>query len=59
MRALSQKVKQVAQGVQESFRSAFRGVMNLVNSAEGIQKVQVSGLVTRQLQTSNLCNSLA
>lgn len=25
-------------------RSAFRGMMNLVNSAEGIQKVQVSGL---------------
>ena len=44
MRALSQKVKQVAQGVQESFRSAFRGVINLVNSADGIQKVQVSGL---------------
>lgn len=44
MRAFSQKVKQVAQGVQESFRSAFRGVINLVNSADGIQKVQVSGL---------------
>jgi len=32
MRAFSQKVKQVAQGVQESVRSAFRGVINLVNS---------------------------
>ena len=44
MRAFSQKVKQVAQGVQRSFRTAFRGVINLVNSADGIQKVQVSGL---------------
>nr|DAS68712.1 MAG TPA: baseplate assembly protein V [Caudoviricetes sp.] len=44
MRAFSQKVKQVAQGVQESVRSAFRGVINLVNSSDNIQKVQVSGL---------------
>ena len=44
MRGLSQKVKQMAQGVQGTVRLAFRGVINLVNSGEGIQKVQVSGL---------------
>lgn len=44
MRGLSQKVKQVAKGVQDTVRLAFRGVINLVNSGEGIQKVQVSGL---------------
>lgn len=44
MRGLSQKVKQVAQGVQDTVRLAFRGVINLVNSGDNIQKVQVSGL---------------
>ncbi len=44
MRKLAQQVKQVAKNVNETVRTAFRGVLNLVNSSADVQKVQVSGL---------------
>ena len=44
MRQFSQKIKQTAQSVSSSAREAFRGVLNLISSADNIQKVQVSGL---------------
>lgn len=47
MRKLAKQTKEVAKGVQDSVRAAFRGVLNLVKSGSDIQQVQVSALATK------------
>lgn len=49
MRQLTNQIKQVAKNVQNSARSAFRGVINLVKSEPQIQLIQVSGLADETL----------
>lgn len=54
MRKLGNQLKQIAKGVQESSRSAFRGVINLVKSKPQHQLTQVSGLSGEVLQDVEL-----
>ena len=50
MRRLGQTIKQQMETALGTVRQAFRGTLNLVKSADGIQKVQVSGLADETLQ---------
>lgn len=50
MRRLGQAIKQQTETALGAVRQAFRGTLNLVKSADGIQKVQVSGLADETLQ---------
>ncbi len=50
MRRLRQAIKQQTETALGAVRQAFRGTLNLVKSADGIQKVQVSGLADETLQ---------
>lgn len=54
MRRLSQAVQQTAQTTLNGVRLAFRGVLNLVKSADNIQKTQVSGFADETLQDVEL-----
>ncbi|OOF86703.1 baseplate assembly protein [Rodentibacter ratti] len=54
MRRLTQAIQQRAQNAISDIRQAFRGVLNLVKSADNIQKVQVSGLADETLQDVEL-----
>lgn len=54
MRKLAKQTKQVIENAQQSARSAFRGVLNLVKSTPNIQLVQVSGLADETLQDAEL-----
>ncbi|WP_265410858.1 phage baseplate assembly protein V [Actinobacillus pleuropneumoniae] len=54
MRKLAQQVKQVVKNVNETVRTAFRGVLNLVNSSADVQKVQVSGLADETIADLDL-----
>ncbi|MCQ9121194.1 baseplate assembly protein [Rodentibacter pneumotropicus] len=54
MRRLTQAISQKAQNTINDLRQAFRGVLNLVKSADNIQKVQVSGLADETLQDVEL-----
>ncbi|ACA32343.1 phage baseplate assembly protein V [Histophilus somni] len=54
MRRFSQAIQQTAQTTLNGVRQAFRGVLNLVNSADNIQKTQVSGLADETLQDVEL-----
>lgn len=54
MRRLTQAISQKAQNTINDLRQAFRGVLNLVKSADNIQKVQVSGLAEETLQDVEL-----
>lgn len=54
MRRLNQAIQQKAQNLVNDIRQAFRGVLNLVKSADNIQKVQVSGLADETLQDVEL-----
>lgn len=54
MKRLVQKTKEIAQNVQGSVRTAFRGVLNLVKSNSDIQQVQVSGLANETIQDLEL-----
>lgn len=51
---LGNQLKQIAKGVQESSRAAFRGVINLVKSKPQHQLTQVSGLSGEVLQDVEL-----
>ncbi|MDG6895034.1 phage baseplate assembly protein V [Volucribacter amazonae] len=50
MRRLGQQLKNMGQHIAESLRQAFRGRINLVNSQDNIQKVQLSALADETLQ---------
>ncbi|NBH76179.1 phage baseplate assembly protein V [Rodentibacter pneumotropicus] len=54
MRRLTQAIQQKTQNVISDIRQSFRGVLNLVKSADNIQKVQVSGLADETLQDVEL-----
>lgn len=54
MRKLAKQTKDVAKGVQDGVRAAFRGVLNLVKSGSDIQQVQVSGLADETIQDLEL-----
>lgn len=54
MRRLGQVIKQHTETALGAVRQAFRGKLNLVNSADNIQKVQVSGLADETLQDVEL-----
>ncbi|OOF46948.1 baseplate assembly protein [Rodentibacter trehalosifermentans] len=54
MRRLTQAIQQRTQNAISDIRQAFRGVLNLVKSADNIQKVQVSGLADETLQDVEL-----
>ncbi|BFU64704.1 phage baseplate assembly protein V [Rodentibacter abscessus] len=54
MRRLNQAIQQKAQNVTNGIRQAFRGILNLVQSADNIQKVQISGLADETLQDVEL-----
>ncbi|OOF59285.1 phage baseplate assembly protein V [Rodentibacter myodis] len=54
MRRLAQAIQQKTQNAVNDIRQAFRGVLNLVKSADNIQKVQVSGLADETLQDVEL-----
>ncbi|MDO9755095.1 phage baseplate assembly protein V, partial [Glaesserella parasuis] len=54
MRKLAQQAKQRINNAQNSVRSAFRGVLNLVKSSPQIQLSQVSGLADETLQDVEL-----
>lgn len=54
MRRLSQVIKQHTESALGAVRQAFRGKLNLVKSADNIQKVQVSGLADETLQDVEL-----
>lgn len=54
MRKLAKQTKEMAKGVQDSVRAAFRGVLNLVKSGSDIQQVQVSGLADETIQDLEL-----
>lgn len=54
MRKLAQQAKQRINNAQNSVRSAFRGVLNLVKSTPQIQLSQVSGLADETLQDVEL-----
>lgn len=50
MRRLGQAIRQHTETALGAVRQAFRGTLNLVKSADNIQKVQVSGLADETLQ---------
>ena len=50
MRRLGQAIRQHTETALGAVRQAFRGTLNLVKSADNIQKVQVSGLTDETLQ---------
>lgn len=54
MRKLAKQTKEVAKGVQDSVRAAFRGVLNLVKSGGDIQQGQVSGLADETIRDLEL-----
>ena len=54
MRRLGQVIKQHTETALGAVRQAFRGKLNLVKSADNIQKVQVSGLADETLQDVEL-----
>lgn len=54
MRRLGQVIKQHTESALGTVRQAFRGKLNLVKSADNIQKVQVSGLADETLQDVEL-----
>lgn len=54
MRRLGQAIKQQTETALGAVRQAFRGTLNLVKSADNIQKVQVSGLADETLQDVEL-----
>lgn len=54
MRKLFKQTKQAVENVQQTARSAFRGVLNLVKSRSEIQLAQVSGLADETLQDVEL-----
>lgn len=54
MKRLAQQVKQRIGNAQNSVRTAFRGVLNLVKSSPQIQLTQVSGLAGETLQDVEL-----
>lgn len=54
MRRLGQAIKQHTETALGAVRQAFRGTLNLVKSADNIQKVQVSGLADETLQDVEL-----
>lgn len=54
MRKLAKQTKEVAKGVQDGVRAAFRGILNLVKSGSDIQQVQVSGLADETIQDLEL-----
>ena len=54
MRRLGQAIRQQTETALGAVRQAFRGTLNLVKSADNIQKVQVSGLADETLQDVEL-----
>ena len=54
MRRLGQTIKERTESALGAVRQAFRGTLNLVKSADNIQKVQVSGLADETLQDVEL-----
>ena len=54
MRRLGQVIRQQTETALGAVRQAFRGTLNLVKSADNIQKVQVSGLANETLQDVEL-----
>ena len=54
MRRLGQAIRQSTETALGTVRQAFRGTLNLVKSADNIQKVQVSGLADETLQDVEL-----
>ena len=54
MRRLGQAIKQHTETALGAVRQAFRGTLNLVKSADNIQKAQVSGLADETLQDVEL-----
>lgn len=54
MRRLGQAIRQHTETALGAVRQAFRGKLNLVKSADNIQKVQVSGLADETLQDVEL-----
>lgn len=54
MRRLGQAIRQHTETALGAVRQAFRGTLNLVKSADNIQKVQVSGLADETLQDVEL-----
>lgn len=54
MRRLGQAIRQHTETALGTVRQAFRGKLNLVKSADNIQKVQVSGLADETLQDVEL-----
>ncbi|WP_308571032.1 phage baseplate assembly protein V [uncultured Haemophilus sp.] len=50
MRRLGQAIRQQTETALGAVRQAFRGTLNLVKTADNIQKVQVSGLADETLQ---------
>ncbi|HHF5623880.1 TPA: phage baseplate assembly protein V [Haemophilus influenzae] len=54
MRRLGQAIRQHTESALGAVRQAFRGQLNLVKSADNIQKVQVSGLADETLQDVEL-----
>jgi len=54
MRRLGQAIRQRTETALGAVRQAFRGKLNLVKSADNIQKVQVSGLADETLQDVEL-----
>lgn len=54
MRRLGQAIRQRTETALGAVRQAFRGTLNLVKSADNIQKVQVSGLADETLQDVEL-----
>ena len=53
----AKRVGQVANDMGNSVRQAFRGKVNVVNSAEPIQRLQLSGLADETLQDLELMQS--
>lgn len=54
MRRLGQAIRQHTETALGAVRQAFRGTLNLVKSADNIQKAQVSGLADETLQDVEL-----
>ena len=54
MRHFMQQVRQGAQQISDGIRQAFRGTLTLINSADDIQKTQVSALADETLQDVEL-----
>lgn len=54
MRKFTQQIKQTAADLGKTVRQAFRGTLNLMNSADDIQKTQVSALADETLSDVEL-----